>query len=353
MHLDFVRATRLRVWVLALIAGPTACDASSQAGDLERVHVTHGRMESSIVSVETLAVTDTVVAPDLSPRTAWFQLPQSLHASSVANHFWAIDQGSSMLNELRIDGTLVGSFGRQGEGPEELIAPLKLIDTGEQLLVLDLAAQRIATFHRDGSFAAEVRLESSAWDVAVHDDGLLVVPGTEQLVDVYVGGRRQYGAGPPLGDSITCRSCLVAVLSDGRVVVGEPSTPRLFLANRDLDDWRIVDLRNETLADWRAQLGLADGRAGRSKDWIAQIVGTTGNEVLLLMSNPAPGPNGTEIWRVDLASGAIVRQLLSGMFVVSAVMLDSSIYGLLGEFRASATPGGHVLSEGSPAILRF
>lgn len=333
--------------LLIVLVSSVACDAEG----LQEGHSADPLVASAVVAEETLLIVDTVVAPDLSPRTEWFQRPHSLHVSSAPKHLWAIDRGSASLHEIGGDGTLVRSVGRKGEGPEELVGPLTMIDTGDLLLVLDPAARRIAAFTRDGGFHSEIPLDSRAWDIGVGDrsDRLLIVPGTDHLIDIYERAQQVGGAGPLRGDSIPCRSCEISMLADGRTVVADPATPRLFVFGRNLSAWTVIDLHNEVIAEW----GGSRGRSMNSKDWISQIAGATESDVWLLMSGPAPATKGTEIWKVNATTGTIVRQPLSGKFVKSAVALGDTIYGLLGEFKATSAATGETLSEGAPAIVRF
>lgn len=118
----------------------------------------------------------------------------------------------------------------------------------------------------------------------------------------------------------------------------------------------MIDLRNEVILKWEDQSYVPRNRGGAPrtfKSWIGEIVAGGEDSALLLMYGPSPGPDGTELWEVDLRTGSIVRQLLAGEYVISAVRSGDSIYGLLGAYRAVAIDSGKTLSEGSPAILEF
>jgi hypothetical protein len=222
---------------------------------------------------------------------------------------------------------------------------------------------RIAAFSREGVFDSEIPFEAVVADFAVREpDELLVVPGKERLVDVYsMDGSYRGGIGPERGDSISCRRCEIDVMPAGRWLVAEPSTPRLFVFDEGNDTFTTIDLRNDVMVEWQRtradgleRSGAGGARVSRiSKSWIGELVSVTETEALLLMLGPYPTRDGTEIWRVDIRSGSIIRQPFSGKFVVSAVAVDEGFYALLGEFGAPSGVSRSSTNGGLPAILRF
>lgn len=332
---------------LAVSLGASGAEASAQ--DATAVQKVHTR----IVAETTLQVLDTVVVPRFSEETAWFERPRSLEPSSVDGHLWAVDPSAATLTEIDTAGTVVRVLGRKGQGPGELQNPAKLIDTGKRILVLDRAG-KILILSQAGSFDSEIRLESRGWDVAAHGDReFVVVAGENGLVDVYKDGQRTRSVGVSVHSEMACRSCKVAMLPDGRIVVAEPSVPQLRLFSASGTTSTVIDLRNELMTQWQgSRTSRRRDSRGSSKDWISEVVAVDTASALLLMSPPSPA-SGTELWKVDLQTGTVGRSQLSGKFVTSGVLTADGFFALLGEFRATSPSSNEVLREGSPAIVRF
>lgn len=308
--------------------------------------MTH-RVQSDIVAETNLTVLDTVVVPGFSEETAWFERPRALEPSSIDSHVWAIDPSAATLTEIDTAGAVVRILGKKGEGPGELRTPATLVDTGTRILVLDRAG-KVTTLTQAGTLQSEVRLESQVWDVAARGEHeFVVVPGIDGLVDVFEEGELRGGIGVALGPGDLCRSCQIAVLPDGRILVAEPSVPQLLLLSSSGTTSTVIDLRNDLMEKW-----LSERPSRYSKDWISEIVDTDAENALLLMSTPSP-TSGTELWKVNLQTGSVVRSKLSGSFVTSAALAAGGLYALLGEFRAISVSSGGVLREGMPAIVRF
>ena len=83
---------------------------------------------------------------------------------------WVVlDRLGGRLALLAGDGDLVRTFGRKGEGPGELSAPVALAYTGERLVVAERSG-RLVLFDREGAAAGVVRLRFPGCGAArVHD----------------------------------------------------------------------------------------------------------------------------------------------------------------------------------------
>ena len=83
---------------------------------------------------------------------------------------WVVlDRLGGRLALLAGDGELVRTFGRKGEGPGELSAPVALAYTGERLVVAERSG-RLVLFDREGAAAGVVRLRFPGCGAArVHD----------------------------------------------------------------------------------------------------------------------------------------------------------------------------------------
>lgn len=109
------------------------------------------------------------------------------------------------------------------------------------------------------------------------------------------GGCLESSVGPQQVDSLPCLGCKIAALPDGRLLVADGLAPLLRLYDIDSKVSTIIDLRNDVMSGWQARVAGRSGKKGLRtyKSWIGEIVAVTDTEALLLMSGPAPGPEGT------------------------------------------------------------
>ncbi|HEX7051810.1 MAG TPA: hypothetical protein VF188_16510 [Longimicrobiales bacterium] len=146
---------RLAVGLLTIGLGAAgACAATDQA---ERT-----------VAVDTLVVTDTVIT------TA------SARIGAVGDLAVRSD-GRLYLSDLRLqrvlaigpDGTEAGSFGREGSGPGEFLAPMALAIAGDTVWVYDRRNARVQVFDADGRFRRgyPVSVGFTAGGITLNDRG--------------------------------------------------------------------------------------------------------------------------------------------------------------------------------------
>lgn len=324
-------------WLVTLwsIFGQQACaDRSAvppSSGDQD--------LRSSATSqVERLPLLDTLVAPDLSERTAWFQQPRSMHPGAAQSSMWTIERTGATLTEIDTTGSVVRRLARHGEGPKELENPVSLIDSGNLLVVLDPPALRIAAFTKDDRLAFEVPIAVRPSDFAARADTFFVVPGRERIIDVYSRNGPVRGVGPARTPELSCNTCHINLIDDGHVIVADPIEPQLLLVDVRSGSWHSIDLNNDVLSNWKAERQASMKDSGQPeamfiKNWIGQLVFVGKRHAILLMLTHNPASMGTELWQVDLESGSIVRYSPSGHFIVSSTIIGDDLYGLLSSSR--------------------
>lgn len=348
-----------RAIVLVLLCLP-ACNQEGEPNSGSTSQPQDGRIVSSVIVDDVgLYLADTVVTPNFRDETAWFQSPRRLLPSDVTGRLWSVDPINAVLAHLDSSGQAHRVFAKHGRGPRELMTPLDLAESGETLIVLDAAAPRIAGFKVDGNLEFEIPFETPVRSFAMlSSDEFAVVPGRDRLVDVYTRDGAVRSLGPRRGDSLSCATCQLAALPDGRLLVAVPEIPRLLVIDGGTGTRRIsVDLRNSVMKDWQSTFASDrshERRAGRAaafvgKRWIGQIVEASRDEVSLLMYSSRPGIDGNELWQVDLVDGSTIRFRLAGEAVESVVWQGGHLLGLLvGDAAIVRLATGHNSGGGSP-----
>ena len=250
----------------------------------------------------------------MTPETSWIGRSMALTYDSVSEHLLAINLDETFVFEADLDGRLIRTYGREGEGPGELKNPLDIVATPRGIFVVDLGNMKLARFPRAGGKPLETRLGSYYYDiVGGAGDLLYAVPGWDgEAVAVFdltgdrVGG---FGARDVLPGS--CTDCMVSPLGSTAVLVVEPDTPELIIIENDGTLRRRLPLNGvAVLRRWQEEEAAIfdrrpDLRGG--KLWISDVEVVDETIVLLAMTPPRPFERGRELWKVDLSQDLITR----------------------------------------------
>lgn len=91
---------------------------------------------------------------------------------------WVLDQVERQLLRFGVDGTFLGAFGRQGEGPGELSAPRLLGMKKDSVWVWDRGTSRISVFDSTGRFVRSISVPMTGTGVLLPSGGIAVLPVT-------------------------------------------------------------------------------------------------------------------------------------------------------------------------------
>lgn len=168
--------------------------------------------------------------------------------SSAGPFVYALDVIARSVLRFDLDGRYLGRFGRPGEGPGELSAPIGLAAAPDgSVWVADPASGRLVRFDPSGAQVEEIRAPVPPVNLAVVESGAVLLPTTDArtvLTRVAAESTRELEVDPALvppelrrglDDRISLRGLALAGLSARRVAM---------LRNRHGTDFRLwtVDL---------------------------------------------------------------------------------------------------------------
>ncbi len=260
------------------------------------------------------------MSPDLTDRTSWIGRSRELAYDPETSRIFAINMDEKLVFEADLEGTLVRTYGRAGEGPGELENPLELVVAKGHLAVLDLGNMKLARFPRDGSEPVELHVSHYYRDLAAGNPGeLLVLPGRDTLaVDILDWNAEPKGG---FGSRSTlpglCFFCLLRPVGKDAVLLVDTETPALTVLGRDGVIRRQVDFRGmEVMRRWQREeaeiLGRRPDLQG-GKVWISDAAVVAPEVILLTVTPPRPFDRGRELWKVDLRKDLIRRYRYGGV----------------------------------------
>ena len=87
---------------------------------------------------------------------------------------YVLDYGDRKVHVFNYSGDLLHSFGREGQGPGEFLAPRMLAFTSDHVIVGDTRSLRLEVFSSSGKYIKSIRLESIPRDIVGHDGNVYV-----------------------------------------------------------------------------------------------------------------------------------------------------------------------------------
>jgi hypothetical protein len=81
-------------------------------------------------------------------------------AFDADGNLFVLDRGNHRVVVFGPDGAFVRAFGRRGGGPGELQAPMRIVASGDEIIIHDLAHNAAVIFSRDGTHLRNVPFES-------------------------------------------------------------------------------------------------------------------------------------------------------------------------------------------------
>lgn len=95
--------------------------------------------------------------------------PQIAAVSDVAgrNGVWyVLDAATQIVHMLDADGAWLGAFGREGEGPGELLGPVAVAVGGDAVAIADGRRRRVHVYALDGTYRNSQRIEAPGCTIA-------------------------------------------------------------------------------------------------------------------------------------------------------------------------------------------
>jgi len=85
----------------------------------------------------------------------YFKRPTGLAIDSAAKRLYLTDTLKDAVYTLDLDGNILGSFGKRGDGDGEFNFPTEIAARGNELMVVDAMNFRVQIFDRNGAFRAK------------------------------------------------------------------------------------------------------------------------------------------------------------------------------------------------------
>ena len=121
------------------------------------VRVTHSRLPARPLKPDTIAVWN------LWEEDSGYYFNNISAAASAGDHFYLCDMGNRQIVCVDLNGKVLFSFGRTGQGPGELQFPFNLNVFGEEIWVADMQNGRFSVFGLDGSYRNDHRWDGYQW----------------------------------------------------------------------------------------------------------------------------------------------------------------------------------------------
>jgi len=104
------------------------------------VRVTHSQLSARPL------IPDTIAVWNLWEEDSGYFFNRISAAASVEDHFYLCDLGNRQIVCVDLDGKVLFSFGRKGQGPGEFQFPFNLNVFGEEIWVADMMNGRFSVF---------------------------------------------------------------------------------------------------------------------------------------------------------------------------------------------------------------
>ena len=173
----------------AVIAAALACGIAACGGPAAGNDVTRERMPSGVerTTWHTLRATplglDTVAVWHLWQNLEGHQFGDVRSATGADGGFYLLDGVNRQVVHVDRVGAPIRVFGRQGAGPGEFEAPLRLVARDGEIWVADIALGRYTVFGADGSFRRVVPWGGPGGRIGA--DGFTITAGGGELFSTW------------------------------------------------------------------------------------------------------------------------------------------------------------------------